>query len=705
MGDTSAEQPATSSEPATPSEPTTASKLWVRAFWAFPLGAALMGLVEVILQARRIGWDLVSVVLSLFSASWAGIVPGTLLLLALLLAHSRFGWRPPRVAPRFVAIASIVALGTLAVIGVGWVLGSVATSVVAGRPLHFRAAEVPLIRGAVFVGAIPSVLGLYLAMRAGEEWLVRHAWVGWVGKLAFAAVMFIGCFQLFSDQMVYYYGDVAPPVILGLFAGLAAWWLPREVADNRRNRVAMGTAVAAMLGLGLLGLHHASARGILFHDTRTFPRAFGTYLSMFDVDGDQDFPAWLGGTDCDNFDPMVSGWRIEIPGNGLDDNCFGGDREPTASAPPKPVASGDRPPVFLVTIDTVGASHLDLYGYERATMPALTALAQSSRWYRNAYAPSNQTYFSTVATLSGQSPEKMMSPEDGEDPERLRFTFWLPHRLAALGYRTVAFAPPLYDLQKMRIEDLRFDEVDMVKRDYVELGRGTNSKAVVDAALEYVKRHGDERPLFSWIHLIDPHAVHEAPQVFPISGPADVWDSELAYVDAELARLFAGLQEEYGRDVIIIVTADHGEQFGERGFFGHAFSLFDGVTRVPLVVYSPGIETGVEERPVSVLGVVPTVLALLGQEQDPRLSSPPLVGDVDPGPVLSYAPFYGEYEHRMEVAIVDWPYKLIRNRRSGTSLMFNLEDDPGETDNLAGREPDKRQELEQALFELLEAQP
>jgi hypothetical protein len=519
------------------------------------------------------------------------------------------------------------------------------------------------------------------------------------------AVLVIGSAQLFSDQLVLLYGGVMPAVLLLVFALVVAWWFPREVPRTKRARqVSIGSGVGLVL-LGLVGVNHVGARGLLFHDARTFPRAFATYLGVLDLDGDEDFPPWFGGSDCDNFDYLASGWRVEIPGNGLDDNCRLGDASKAPIEGPPLAQDGARPPIFLITIDTVGSEHLDLYGYDRATMPALTDLAGRARWFRQAYAPSNQTYFSTMSTLSGQSPERMMAPEDGQDPRLLRFTTWLPHRLHRLGYHTVAFAPPLIELRKMKAEELRFDEIDWVARDFALLGRGTTSKSVVDAMLTRLESEPDERQIFYWAHFVDPHSVHEAPQVFPQEDSSDIWDSELAYVDKHLYRLFTALIEKYGDDVVIIVTSDHGEQFGERGFYGHAYSLFESMVRVPLVIFAPSLlEPAAVEGPISLTSIVPTVLAMLGQPPDPRFSSPALVEDTD-DPVILYSPFYAESEQRMEVGIVVGQHKLIYNRVNSTSLLFDLAQDPAETDNLAASMPEKRAELEQLLFERLEAEP
>jgi arylsulfatase A-like enzyme len=659
------------------------------------------------LQARRIGWDLGSLGLGLFTAALPGWPLAAVTGLGLALGWRRWRWRPRPWPPRLVAAATVAVVAALAVVGVGWWIAEVATAQLRARPLDFEAAEVPLIRGAVFVGAVPGVLALYAAMRLGEEWLTGRAIriAAWIGKVAGLVLVLVGSLQLFSDQMIHYYGELGPLAAIVAFVVVAGGFVPRERAPGRGIRAGLAAGTVAAVLLGVAGLHHAGTRSLLFHDPRTYPRAFDAVLGALDGDGDGDYPTWAGGTDCDDADPLAAGWRVEIPGNGRDDNCRLGDRPERPSPPSSPAGDGPRPPIFLITIDTVSASHLELHGYPRTTMPALSAMARHARWYRRAYSPSNQTYYSTVATLSGQSPERMLRPPDGGDPDLLRFTFWLPHRLAQLGYRTVAVAPPLYDLQKMTVEELRFDTIDMTDRDWAPLGVGTTSKAVVDAALRHLEVPGDARPGFFWIHFVDPHARHEAPGVFPVDDPSDHWDSELAYVDVQLARLLGAIDDRHGEDVIVVVTADHGEQFGERGFFGHAYSLFEDVIHVPLVVHAPGLPPGEETRPVSVLGVVPTILALLGQPTDARLSSPPLLPDVDPGPVLSYSPRYAEAERRMEVALIEARHKLVYARSRGTALLFDLEADPSERRNLSARDPASRERLEQRLFELLEAEP
>ena len=396
---------------ASPSTPP--QTLPVRAFWAFPLGSAGMGAVEMVLQARRIGWDPISFALGLFAAALPGVLLGGLMLLVLALARRRFGWQPRPASPRLLAATTVVAVATLLIMLGGWSIGQIATDVARGSPLHFQAAEVPLIRGAVFLGALASVVVVYALMRLGEESLLRRTWVGWVGKSAALAVVLIGCLQLFSDQLVYYYGATTPALLVLVWAAVSPGG-SRDVPATSRARGLWIAGSVGVLALGLVGVNHVGARGLLFHDPRTFPRAFAAYLGVFDFDGDRDFPTWMGGGDCDNLDRLASSWRVEIPGNGRDDNCHLGDRSPTELDPPPPVSGGPRPPIFLITIDTVGADHLDLYGYPRATMPALTALAQSSRWYRRAYAPSNQTYYSTVATLSGRRSVGFHQPIPGK---------------------------------------------------------------------------------------------------------------------------------------------------------------------------------------------------------------------------------------------------------------------------------------------------
>src|SRR6185436_10610787 len=109
----------------------------------------------------------------------------------------------------------------------------------------------------------------------------------------------------------------------------------------------------------------------------------------------------------------------------------------------------------------------------------------------------------------------------------------------------------------------------------------SNADAVIDRALAWLKSHDPARPYFAWLHLYEPHFPYAAPSG-PGFGRSDIdrYDAEIAFADAQLARLLAAVDP----GAIVIVTSDHGEEMNEHGIRFHARSLYDQVIRVPLVI-------------------------------------------------------------------------------------------------------------------------
>jgi phosphoglycerol transferase MdoB-like AlkP superfamily enzyme len=104
------------------------------------------------------------------------------------------------------------------------------------------------------------------------------------------------------------------------------------------------------------------------------------------------------------------------------------------------------------------------------------------------------------------------------------------------------------------------------------------------------------------------------------------YDGEVAYLDSELARLFAKLAE-LGRadDTIVVVTADHGESFGEHGEIGHGALVYTETTRVPWIMRGPGVSAGREGAVVSTTSLAPTIEALLGLPTPSTAQAPALL--------------------------------------------------------------------------------
>ena len=288
----------------------------------------------------------------------------------------------------------------------------------------------------------------------------------------------------------------------------------------------------------------------------------------------------------------------------------------------------------------------------------------------------------------------------------LHFTSWLPTYLGRLGYETIAYAPPLGDLRISDPTQLLFDRVDRISREVSEQHTDLAAGIVVDHAIADLRAATDQPP-FMWIHLMDPHAPHGGPIYFPGGTSIDDYDSELAWVDEQLARLWTAIENRFGEDEIIIVTADHGEQFGERGFFSHAWSSYEPEVRVPYIIHSPRVKTGEVSEPVSTISIAATVLDLIGVETPAhKLSALSVASSVPEEAVFSYAPVLSRYqERRREVVLVHDGWKLFWHRTNASKLLFKLDDDPLERHNLVHSEPERVEAMMALMRARLEREP
>ncbi len=265
-----------------------------------------------------------------------------------------------------------------------------------------------------------------------------------------------------------------------------------------------------------------------------------------------------------------------------------------------------------------------------------------------------------------------------------------------------------------------------------------SAREINAAALEWLDRAPAGRPAFLFVNYMEPHQPWLAPP------PYDRWardlpdahrlaamdlythavrefseaernfivanyDGQVAAMDGALGELLAALRAR-GRyeNALVIVTADHGEFLGEHGQVGHVGRmLYEPVLHVPLVVKFPGPTPprGEATDPVQLVDVLPTVLAVAGAPVPPGVQGEallqvthPSMAEEDINPFLVSR--YGETYNRGVRVIYDGPYKLITTSR-GQQMLFDLTTDPGEANDLAGREPERvaalRQRLEAAL--------
>lgn len=335
----------------------------------------------------------------------------------------------------------------------------------------------------------------------------------------------------------------------------------------------------------------------------------------------------------------------------------GCDREPSGGSGGGGRRAAAPPNVLLLSVDTLRADRLGARGPGGApVMPFLEELAARGLRFTRAYATSSWTAPSLVSLLSGTYPARhgvertlLLAGKVVAQPVVPPDLPWLPELLARAGYRAFGITANLHAAAEWGFA--RGFE------DYRCLGFAPGE--ALDEALAGLRGElPADAPWFVWLHWLDPHAPYaaRAPWFVPPGGsrrprlegvrparrytervksPADLayvtrlYDSEVSWTDDALRRAVKALGADH--DTLVVVTADHGEEFLEHASFGHGHTLFEETLRVPLVVVLPdgsGAGRRVDE-PVSLVDVVPTVLAVAGVDPPDDLPGRSLL---DPAP-------------------------------------------------------------------------
>jgi arylsulfatase A-like enzyme len=310
---------------------------------------------------------------------------------------------------------------------------------------------------------------------------------------------------------------------------------------------------------------------------------------------------------------------------------------------------GRHPSVVWIVLDTVRADYLGCYGHDRPTSPRIDAFARRSLLFERAVSPASWTLPAMASMLTGLYGEShgVLHTEQRLDG---RFTS-VVELFASAGYTTGAVVSGTFTDSFWGF-DQGFDEYDdlgMVVDD--EDGGSTavaamerrahrriTSPEVTERALAFLERHLDKR-FFLLAHYFDPHqdfVVH--PGLTERFGPRPAastdfggqdpdpartarlradYEGEIAFTDEHLGRLLARLEASpFQGEVVIVISADHGEEFYERQWLGHGNSLFNELVHVPLILHVPGVSPRRSAEPVSTLDLAPTLLELCGLPAD-----------------------------------------------------------------------------------------
>lgn len=459
-------------------------------------------------------------------------------------------------------------------------------------------------------------------------------------------------------------------------------------------------------------------------------RIIQTQALLLDWDGDGAAGRLsIGGSDCDDWDSSRHPSAFDWPDNGVDENCNAHDATTQPAANPRPLhipeALPSQPNIVLITVDALRADHVSAYGYSRRTTPHLDALAADadSVVFDSAWAHAPSTRYSVPAILTGRYPSTIAwgSPQAHWPPEVLPQNRLLSEMLRDRGYATTAllsyhYFEPSWGLAR------GFDDYDTHLMVLHSMGgdpaatHGSSARELADLALAKLPAlQAAGRPFFLWVHFYDPHYRYDRHPLEPGDvafgeGEQDLYDEEIRYTDRHIGRLLSALKQSPSWNrTSVLVTADHGEGFGEHGIppdRRHGYHLYANQTRVPFILRAAGLRTAFPAAPkraavpVAHVDIVPTLLhsvlrtsphvvetQLLGQSLLPLLAQP----DATPDRTVFQEVMYEGPTVRKALVTARW--HLIQNLiPDGTLELYDLQQDPNETRDQAGlRSTDREQ--------------
>ena len=421
----------------------------------------------------------------------------------------------------------------------------------------------------------------------------------------------------------------------------------------------------------------------------------------FDRDG---YSAFLGGGDQNDSRADINPGQTEIMADGADNNCIGGDltrkdlerwKRDRQSRHLAPSMSARRLNVIYVFIDALRPDRLGAYGYGKNTSPNLDWLAARATVFENAYTPAPNTFEAL--------------------PKFMQSSYWdagLPawtEQLAQNNYNAILFP--------RRIVTMLRHVKGMTVAPHSPDGTFAGS---IDTAIDILGKVPTDRPFAAYLYATDPHRPYRKHEGFDFGATdADHYDSEIAYDDNQLGRLFDWM-EQAGRmkDTMIVIMADHGESLGERGVHKHSSQLYNEQSRIPMIIYVPDLAPRRVTDYVSSIDLGVTILNTVGLDypQDAAgVSLLPLMR----GEAFTHPPIYAEQTTEEDspylppeenlvpygkkyMVITQDGFKLIYNRDYYAFELFNLRDDPREEHNLYDRLPERAAELRALLGRYLD---
>ncbi len=369
-------------------------------------------------------------------------------------------------------------------------------------------------------------------------------------------------------------------------------------------------------------------------------------------------------------------------------------REP--AGPPKPAN------LLIVTIDTLRADRLGIYGAANVSTPHIDRLAREGAWAPQSVVHAPLTRPSHASLFTGLYPAEHGIRDNISPP--------LPANVPVLAtlferekFATAAFvASVVLDRQSglARGFSLYGDRMD-------RNGDRRAGDLVVADAIAWLKGLEGKTRFFAWVHLYDPHAPYEPPSPFKEQYAGRPYDGTVAWSDELVGRLIGALRANNALDnTLVVVTSDHGEALGDHGEDVHGYFVYEATLRVPLVVRGPGVKAGTRMDGVArTIDLYPTIVEMFGLRPDAHTPSGRSLTAGLAGGRLHDEPSFAE----SLVPLLHYGWSDLRSVRDGRwkyilaprPELYDLDRDPGEVHNLIDAEPARTRAMNAGIKERL----